>query len=351
VKRVSLSVCLSLLAVLIVTSQMACGDGPSGPSPGAVRAEIVGPSSIAPGQTASYSVIEHSADGTSLALSSATWTAADASLIQIAASGLATAQPRTGETVISVKTGRASATKEVLVLPSGTFRLAGAVIDSEAGGVPIPDARVEVVDGPAVTTTANGTYRLYGVPGEADIRVTRPGYGTVVQSVRLTGNGTQNFTLSVDASVRNISGNYTLSIEVNGACAGFGARAIPPNLRRRAYDAVVTQSGSRLAVVLTESRFQVDQFGRGNGFQGQLTPAGATFTLLPADYYDPIQQSDLMERIDDGTLLSIYGTGTTISSPSGFTGTLNGWFSQYSTGGGSFFLADCQAGRLTLSPR
>ena len=63
-KRVSLSVCLSLLAVVIVTSQMACGDGPSSPSPGAVRAEIVGPSSIAPGQTASYSVIEHNADGT-----------------------------------------------------------------------------------------------------------------------------------------------------------------------------------------------------------------------------------------------------------------------------------------------
>lgn len=346
-KRVSFSACLSLLAVLIVMSQMACGDGPNSPSR-VVRAEIVGPASIAPGQTASYSAIEHSSDGTSRAATSATWTVTDASLIQIAGSGLATAQSRMGETVISVRTSGAAATKEVLVLPGGTFRLVGAVTDANLA-VPIPDVRVEVVDGPAVTTTPTGTYRLYGVPGEADIRITRSGYATVVQPVRLTANSSQNFSLNGDGSLRNYAGHYTLSIETAGNCQGQ-RQAIPPDLRHRVYDAIVTQSGSSLAVLLTESRFQVDQSGRGNRFEGRLTSTGATFTLLYPDYYDPAQQSDVMERIDNGTVLSIFGTAATTGSPSGLTGTLAGWFSQYAPAGPNFFLSGCQTGRLTLTP-
>ena len=48
----------------------ACGDDSNkgGPSPGVVRAEIVGPASIAPGQTASYSIIEYLVGGGTRAL-------------------------------------------------------------------------------------------------------------------------------------------------------------------------------------------------------------------------------------------------------------------------------------------
>jgi hypothetical protein len=178
----------------------ACGDDSNkgGPSGGVIRAEIVGPATIAPGQTTNYSVVEYLVGGGTRALPTAAWSSSNSSLVQITQAGVATAQPLTGETVLSVKT-TVSAQKEVVVLPTGTFRLIGRVGDADTANLPIPDARLEVPDGPSTTTDNTGFFRLYGVLADAELRISRDGYVTKVERLQLTAHTSRNFTMTLMA--------------------------------------------------------------------------------------------------------------------------------------------------------
>lgn len=316
----------------------ACGDdgNKGGPSPGVLRAEIVGPATLAPGQTANYSVVEHMADGGTRALPIAAWASSNPSLVQISESGVASAQPRTGETVLTVKT-TVTASKEVIVLPAGTFRLVGRVGDAAVANVPIPGARVEVPDGPSATTDTTGLFRLYGVPADAEIRLSRDGYETKVERVQLSSHTSRNFTMSLDTTLRNLAGAYTLTVEGVSGCPG-APRPLAPELRRRSYDAVVTQTGSRLDVTVAGSALAGDRFS------GNLTLAGANF-LIDWGYYDI--HSQLTERLEDGAYLSIWGTATTTGSSAGLAGPFSGafehftyppWSTRGSCGGATFTL-------------
>jgi hypothetical protein len=137
-----------LMAVIAVAVLMAAcdngpervvGTGPTAPSPSAlpvvVSLEISGPASIPPGQSAQFAAISRLSDGTSEPasvrwnLSSATY----AEVLRVDASGLATAGPRGGEAVLSaaLQASPIRSSKEVLVLPAGTYRMVGVV--TEAG--------------------------------------------------------------------------------------------------------------------------------------------------------------------------------------------------------------------------
>jgi hypothetical protein len=265
------------LAMAAVGLLAACGDDPlpGEPSGGVVRVEIQGPASIAPGQSAQYSAIGILSDGTTRALPYSTWASSDSSLVQVTSSGIATAQSRTGEIRLSV-TAAMSASKEVLVLPANTFRLVGSVTDMR--GAPILNARVEVIGGPSATAGSNGAYRLYGVPPEADVRVTTDGYKTIEQHMQLTSHTSFNFRMAL--GVVEVSGNYTLTLEAGSNCSV----PLAVELRRRSYDASVTQNGTRLEVVLTEPRFVIpdDTNGRFSGISRGLCPDGSTITARSA---------------------------------------------------------------------
>jgi hypothetical protein len=299
----------------------ACSDdnlNKGGPSPGVLRAEILGPASIAPGQTANYSVVEHLAGGGSRVLPTAAWASSNSGLVQISNSGVATARNVTGETVISVRTS-VSAAKEVFVLPAGTFRLIGRVGDADVANLPIPGARVEVPDGPSATTDNTGLFRLYGVPGDGEIRISRDGYLTKTERVQLSANGTRNFTISLDGSIGNLSGNYTLTVEAAANCPNT-TRPLAQDLRRRSYEASIRQNGSRLEVFVNDPRMV------GNQFSGNVTPTGATFTV-DWGYYDIYSQ--LAERMEDGAYLSIWGNAFTTNSSGNLSGTFNGGFEHF----------------------
>jgi hypothetical protein len=337
----------TVAAVALSALLAACDrEPPIAPSTNVTRVEIVGPSSIAPGQTASYSLVEYLSNGLTRALPQATWSSADRSLIQITSSGVATAQNRTGETVIAVTTTR-SASKEVLVLPAGTFRLIGTVTDSDQTGVPIPDALVEVSGGPSARTNAAGQFRLFGVPADAEIRVTREGYRPLEERIQLSSHATRTFRLGLDTSIRNYGGNYTLVIQTAATCAT--SRPLDSELRRRQYEAVVQQVGSKLEVRLTEPRFapSLPNFAS-DRFRGYVTGTGANF-LVESNYYyyyGPFL-TNITERLTDGSTLYVNGTATTSGSPSGLSGSFIGWFghnvgSQWS---------GCQASTFALTPR
>jgi hypothetical protein len=330
-RRFAVSLALTLAFAGLVAG---CGDdrppaGPSGPPPvGVVGLEIQGPASIAPGQSAEYAVIERLSNGTTRALPSAEWSSSDPSLVQVTSSGVATAQSRTGEVRLSVKTTQ-SASKEVLVLPANTFRLIGSVTSMQGGE--IPGAKVEVIDGPSTTTDGNGAYRLYGVPAEADVRVTMDGYAVYEQHFQLTTHTSFNFRMEVAP----VAGHYTLTLESASSCSP--THPLAEDLRRRTYDATVTRNGTFLLVVLTGKRFSSYSGGR---FYGWPTASGAMFNL---------EESPVAEDLPDGSVLEIWGTAQTTRLSSGFSGALDGYFIHHRWGNDN--IGQCGAFRFTLTRR
>jgi hypothetical protein len=102
----------------------------------------------------------------------AAWRSSNESVLSISPDGRATGI-MVGEVSLAAAFESGTAVRnEVLVLPSGTFKLAGRVRDSI---FPVPGADVSSA-GAANTTAADGSYRLYGVAGDIEVRVRKEGY-------------------------------------------------------------------------------------------------------------------------------------------------------------------------------
>ncbi|HYN08965.1 MAG TPA: carboxypeptidase-like regulatory domain-containing protein [Vicinamibacterales bacterium] len=363
-------------AVLVVFSGfwVACGDstrGPGAPSgpPSVARLEIVGPASIAPGLSAQYSAIQFLSDGSSGPATGVTWSSFQPALLQVSATGLATAQPPLrGEATLQAElsaTGR-RASREVLVLPDGTFRLVGTVTEADATNFPVHGALVEAAAdadpstpvATFATTGPDGRYKLYGVPGDADLRVRKDGYVTIAERIQLATHATRNFELLLDSPRLALGGDYTMTVEAfnDNDSRSCGLPALPTDLRRRTYDAVIAQNGPQLTVTLAGPQFLVSG-GQGNRFTGVVTATGATFEVRSyRDYYyyrNGPEHPDVVEVLPDGSLLVVTGKPSVTVTSAGLSGRMSGSLTQYR--GSRFpnviYLSGCAADRLTLTRR
>lgn len=335
---------ITLCVIALVVLPAACNNEPQStvrPSPTSsqpviVSVEISGPSSIPPGQSAQFTAVSRLSDGTTQTVASVRWSS-HFRLVQVDSSGLATAGQQTGEDTltaeVTTESGMRRSTKEVLVLPQGTFRMVGVVTEDGPSPTPIVGARVEVGGGTLTALTDwDGRFRLYGVPGTGTIRVTRDGYQPHVQGIQLMDHVTQNFQLMLSGSRLDLAGAYTLAIDA--ACRT--STPVAADLRNRSYAASLTQNGSTVEVVLTESRFRVNSAGRGDRFRGRVDAAGATFNLegfSELDYYwgpnDPATYANVVERLPGGTFLVVTGTVLANGTSGGVSGNLQGFFVQY----------------------
>lgn len=329
--------------------------------PHAASVQIDGPASVAPGQTAQFTVMVFESDGTTKLATSPTarWISSNPSVLSVNAAGLANAGSQQGEAMLTVEVtpGAGStlrqSTREIVVLPEGTYRVVGRVVDADAPTLGIPNARVEVTSGTplSVTTGTTGDYRLYGVPADADIQATAAGYHSQVQNVHLSGHTTRNFQLALSGAPLSLSGNYTLTIDVLSGCNALSG--LTADLQHRSYHAVLTQNGAALEVVLTEPRFRVNG-SRGNRFSGRVLGGGATFTLDYYDYYYASQYPNVAEQLPDGGALVVAGTTVVDGSTSGLVGSLTGGLERWGLGfpiGGSY-LGGCYGPiQFRLSPR
>lgn len=335
-------------AAFVLLFSAACGDGkppvqpalPNGnPAPRVVRIELIGPDSIAPGRSAQFTAVARLGDGTTQP-ANVRWVFSNA-LVSVDDTGRATAGEVLGEGTLrarmSTPSGFMDGTKTILVLADGTYRIGGMVTEEGTLTAPIVGARVELTNDTRIGTLtgSDGHYRLYGVPSQAEIRITRDGYQPHVEWLQIAQHATQNFQLSPSGAPVALAGDYTLTVDVE--CGTTSTPVRPMELRRRTYAAVLAQTGSTLEVVLTESsRFRVNSAGRGNRFSGHADPVGATFYLQSffSYYYpyDPSTYPDLLERVPDGTFLQIDGTAVTRSSPAGLAGELQGGVALYSSG-------------------
>jgi hypothetical protein len=142
--------------------------------------------------------------------------------------------------------GGKSAGRYVMVLPAGTFRLSGTVKED---GLPVSGAQVAVSVGPAqglATTTADGKadsaagyYFLYGVVGDVEISVTKPGYTEQRKSVRVTAQQSLDFALAPSAPRDIVDGNYTFTLSAAAECRS----TLPAELLERRYSVFLSQAG------------------------------------------------------------------------------------------------------------
>lgn len=350
------------LAGLIALTTLACGeDRPplTGPSAGSVAVrdvELVAPTTIAPGQTIQLAAYLHLSDGTRVSPSPefpVTWSTSS-SLLQVTQAGVLSASQTRGEARVTVRTpgGSRAASRTIMVLPDGTFRLVGIVRDAESTTVALPGVRVEVPQaGLSTTTDALGQYLLYGVPAGAVVQVSKAGYLPISEPLQVTTHTTLDFRLALSGTRVALSGNYTLILDMPEGCAGN----LNPSLRRRTYEATVTQTGGQVEIVLTEPRFRLNPANGGNRITGFADTAGITLDLDAFESYYYIYP-EVAERLADNSILVPSGHAIVVPVGDGVSGGFNATFTQYDArfpSGATGVMGTCRsaATQLTLVRR
>jgi Carboxypeptidase regulatory-like domain len=360
---------LVLVAIGLVV--IAC-DGPTSPPPPpppppppTVKAiTINGRARIAPGETEAYEAIATKSDGsTQVYTSQVQWQSSSPGLLAIINnSGVATARA-VGDVVVTASYLNLRATTSVIVVPTGTYRLTGKVLES---GLPVLGALVKITPGQgsglSIYTDVNGDYRFYGVAGPVDIEITKSGYTTITRSIVVSHDDSVDFAdFRQTAGVASLAGTYTLTITIAADCQPSPPTAQFPEPRTRTYTAAVTQNGPALHVALSGADFLI-QNGRGNAFDGRVEPTGVTFSLGSLGayayyyFYYTLGLPDVAEKISATEYLALLGKAFTTSSPSGLVGQLNGaamLFTQPSPGGVSSVRVSCQSSRhqFSLTPQ
>jgi len=287
-----------------------------------VRIEIVGPSEIAAGESVQLTANAIKTDGSVENVTTQTgWSTNSSAILQVNISGLATGKTN-GETFVNARFGQRFASRRILVLPSGTFRLSGTVKESGFG---IDGASVTVIsgigEGLTVQSGFGGFYALYGVKGVVRIHTKKDGYQNTLQQLDVTAHGTQDVEMVALRERADLKGVYTLTILAGAQCS-----SLPADARRREYVANVAQDGARLTVTLGNADFIVTN-GRGRGFTGFVEVSNEIrFSVGDAFYYYYYYGGpffDIVERIGDLTVL-IAGTARTTATPGRIAGTLSG---------------------------
>lgn len=303
----------------------ACDGAPTIPAPtpndsAVTRVELTGPATIPPGATARFSLTAFFSDGSSRDVAQqASWRSGDMSVVTID-DGVATARAPGETTITSIYRGRGNA-QHVLVLAPGTYRVAGSVREIDSTGIPLGGARVQLVGGAAsleTVTDGEGRFALYGVPSDAELRVSKEGYIPHIRSLHLSDHAGLEIHLGLTVSRPDITGRYTLTIGSQDCTASAWSVPLRPDLRQRTYSAEISQTGTRAMVTVTGPAFS------SNKFQGTVDPGGATFRLTQGSYYYYNVLPELTERLPDGTIITVTGSAATTLSGRNLAGTLKG---------------------------
>lgn len=335
---------------------------PNGPRPNAPSAPaqltnfaVTGAVTVPPGESASYTATATWSDGTTTDVTNeATWTTTNDTVLAIAGPGRVTART-TGEADVRAGFQNRTHGRWVGVVPAGRFIVRVYVSDGVIPAVPLFDARVEVLSGPAAgltaTTNWDGRASLYGVPESADLQVSKDGYERVVRAVRIDR---QSASVNVDLvpAVRRpeLSGRYRLTVSAD-SCVGSGA--LTQEARTRTYTAFIWEPGGKVSVQLADANFHFKTCclgERGDAFSGLTQALDTRFTLIPYepdwDYNAGVHPS-VAERLPDGTVLTISGHAVVRPVAEGFAGLLDGVMAIYDSlplsGPAGRQLASCQS--------
>jgi hypothetical protein len=317
---------LAGLFAALAAALSSCGRNPSAPTvptgPSTlVSVKVTAPSTIAPGSTAQLSALATYTDrSTKDVTTDVQWHSSETSILTISATGLAAGVHVGDVNITATSSTGVSATQSIVVVPAGTFRLAGRVTGL---GLGIDGALVQVTAGIGAglsSVTAGGVYRLYGVAGDIQVTVSNTSYVTITQAVTVNSNTSFNFDLMPVTHPPDLAGTYTLAMTADPACPTTGDGALPSVARERRYAATISQTGNQLKAALSGATFAPNS---NNWFDGRLKPDGAMFWVNEEMYYYSGVR-DLAEVLSDGDVYLASGTMDVTRSGNDLVGSFNG---------------------------
>jgi hypothetical protein len=331
----------TLLIALVGAFFAGCGDAPTNPSPGIVvdptlstpppgptgplgpSLQIEGPDVVPLGQTVQFRLIARLADGSQRDVTEAgTWTPGWGPAVTIEGPGQVHGSSP-GENQIEARFEDHQDDKQVLVVPAGTYRLVGRVLEADVPSAGVVGATVEVSSGTGAGrvfahTDTYGFYRLYGVAGPTTLRVSKEGYEAVDHTLVVEDNyQEQEITLRLRAPRVQVAGTYTLTIRAAQKCGvGLGPDNLPQEVRVRTYAAVVQQDGPTLAVTLTSASLIRGQ----TEFRGWVEPGRVVFDLV----WNGWEPHLIEEQLPQSRLFRVDGVGVINPQTNGLAGRFGG---------------------------
>ena len=301
---------------------------------------IVAPTSVAPGSSAPVVVNATRSDGTTADVTSLVkWSMSSTRVLEVADGMVRGKEP--GEVQIWAYYLNRSASTSILVLPEGTFKLAGTVTD---GGVGLDGVTVAVIggtgEGLSAVTDLSGSYRLYGVAGSVRLHAKKLGYENQTEALEVTTHRTADIRMSFAGERVRLAGTYEMTVTAASHCS-----TLTPAARTRSYTAHLEQDGARLSVVLTGADFIVTN-GFGDRFQGTVIGDRVTFQPgIDYYYYYYLGEAALVERFPP-TALIINGNVSARQTATGLAGQLSGTIGLTRTATPPFtsFSSACYAG-------
>jgi hypothetical protein len=315
------------------------------------RLQVQGPSRLAPGQTTAFTATATLSDNSTQDYTTkVTWRSDVSSVVDIAQDGTAHAGVA-GEVIISARAPSCclGASLPVLVLPPNTYRLTGTVLES---GLKLQGATVTVVSGVGVgltaTTDDEGKYRLYGVAGRVDLKMSKEGYADIDKTLTVVQNDVLDFPDAHQLTLPSISGRYVLTLQPDPACATSSDPRVPGlsenMLQPRSYVVDVTQFGPRLRVTGAAPTFMPPS----DHFDGSIRPADQiAFTLGDGYGYGPTD--GLMAILAPGSVLTYEGVVTAMLSGSAIHGVLDGELQLFSSPYSAAVLGQCRSTSIQFS--
>ena len=341
--------CLVCLGAVMLAVAGCDSEGPTRPTPRdapgvirssstLVRIDIAGPDTIAPGEGAQFIATGHFEDGSSLDLTQeVSWSGTSQTLAGSAVSGFYTGKARGAATVdagVHVPV-YVRASKQVLVLPTGTYRLTGRVVEAEKPG-PVSGATVAIDGDPdlSVRTASDGSFRIYGVVGSVELRVTMPGYVNDARRLLVDGDQSVEVPLTLLKPRPDLNGVFTMTVRVDPQCtssvSGYSASAgpLPDELGTRTYTADLTQTGNmvklRLSGYTPPRGFRLDPTFSGGLEPGVMTIGLGSFLSYRAE---ETLEPGIVETLSPSSFVIVDGKMTL--STDTLAGTLRGavmWF-------------------------
>ena len=282
--------------------------------------EIAVPLTIAIGESVQLTSRGRYADGSSRDVTSqVTWTPGHPDVLSVSSTGRATGQA-SGEANISATLDQVWAGQGgVIVVPAGTFRLSGNVMDERS---PVSGVTVTVLlgRGETLTTTASaGFFQFYGVAGDIEVRISKPGFQDLTRKLHIARHEWLQFDLVLANERDRLSPRYDLRIRAADECHSV----LPEAGLDRKYTAYFNQDGPLVTATLEGATFAVAHNERMNTFSGVVQPDQITFYLSP-EFMETFPFPKVFEQVTASTYFAVSGTVSARISGSQVIGTLDG---------------------------
>jgi hypothetical protein len=220
-----------------------------------------------------------------------------------------------GRTTVYAEGGGYQSSIDITIVPADSYVLDGVV--KEPGDLPIDSASIEIVggrdNGKRTTSTSAGYFVFFGVSGNVQMSVSKPGYVTQSVPLTVTRDSTRDVELQPVLPIGAFGGDYRLTLKVAPGCQ------LPAEARTREYSAHIVQSGARLDVALSGAGLATTLASE--TFSGHVSGNQVTFDLLVDTYYGIYP---FVDKLSDTLYMVIYGEATGEGQRGIIQSTLNG---------------------------